>query len=514
MVLDARLLLAGQPVGRITPVDPIEAQLRAFQLQGAAQGIELQGMQLQGARQAQADERALRQVYSQALEPDPQTGAMRLNEDKLVAGYAQVAPGKALTLKASLAKSQREVSEAQLKQWEQQNAMIGQLTFGLLAAEDRGEDPQPLYLRALATLASHGVPVQHMSPRYDRTVVQQHLDQALTSKERLEQLKAQRDASKIDYGLGPDVNAAVYGQAGAQIAQQPGGRPTPEQVQAARQTIAGEKLQRAESLGALAAGRTAEMERAKIGAQKDMQGRAQLLDVRPRDFAQFIDWATGLPVDPTSSYDVVRQAMAGPQKQIVYLSDEQYKDWQGMRSALKELQGMRATLEKVYGPGGAFENLSAGQRPGAAVAGWFARAMQTDPDLTAAAERIKANVEFLQRQLKNQRGAGTEGDVARGLRSFPELERLPDSAAVAQEKFNALLESTTGIMRELVQNPELQIPGLEPVQWTRPAGQRPAGQPPSSGQRMTEEEAIARIMKAKKYTREQAQQFIKENTRN
>lgn len=118
----------------------------------------------------------------------------------------------------------------------------------------------------LESVRGLGFPMEHASKAYSPQAIQSIMQVALPLKEQIEQTNKEADRQlkrqelqakglKVDYGLGNDLDAAVYARYGEELG--PMGRPTTVMVEQARQDVETQRLTRARETGSEAATITA-----------------------------------------------------------------------------------------------------------------------------------------------------------------------------------------------------------------------------------------------------------------
>jgi hypothetical protein len=194
MPIDARIPLLGQ-APHIEQFDLAKPLLAAAQLQEIkAQG---QYRQLLADKYRQDNQRrvAFGEVLSRYDLDNPQESRQALRE------LSRIDPQASLEVRSNVLagqKEQRLAQSAELDYLEKQNRMIGQVAQSILDAEDRGDDPQPLYEEGVAYLGSKDIPVQGLSPTYSRQLVTMFRDRSLTAADRISQMNAQRQQAEFE----------------------------------------------------------------------------------------------------------------------------------------------------------------------------------------------------------------------------------------------------------------------------------------------------------------------------
>jgi hypothetical protein len=239
----------------------------------------------------------------------------------------------------------------------------------------------------------------------------------------------------------------------------------------------------------IAAQKAAETEKGQLQGKQEFKESQTLLDVDRQTSRQYFDTQTGQPLAQSSRYSDVQARMG--QGQVVFLDDQEAKDYRGIQKMVPLLQKIKGQLEKVYGPGGIFANLKPEERLSAALTGLPARLLQTNPDLVALERNLRGNVDLLRRNLQGQVGTQTDRDAQRGLEALPKPGGIPDSQEVAYGMYNSLLEVVNGMLGTYLGNDAYQESRLTPLQIRARASDRDLATLPVD--QLTPEEVQAEI---------------------
>jgi hypothetical protein len=212
----------------------------------------------------------------------------------------------------------------------------------------------------------------------------------------------------------------------------------------------------------VAAEKAQQMKIAELEAAQEFKEGQTLLDVNAQTSRQYFDVQTGKPLPQTTKVSQAKTLISGGA--VVFLDDEQAKQYRNVQRMVPLLGQIRTAVENVWGPGGIFENLSPAERAQAAVAGGFSRLTQSNPKLAQATRLIAGNVDNLRRSLQGQVGTQTEQDALRGLQVLPQPGGIPDSQEVAYGMYNTLLETTNAMLGDYLGNPAFQESRLRPLE--------------------------------------------------
>lgn len=257
MPIDPSIPLQLRPV-QLPAYDPGTQALTLAQLAGALQqrqAGELALQQAQEERQARqqlkdlyaktggfpSDSEQQRQFLGQVGAVDPKA-ALQIGESfrKGRLEESQIRKEQALTTKAQ-ADTATSMATMQTKFFDLQRQKLD-----LIHQTLSGATPETWAQQRDFLVTGLGVPPDQIPLQYDATTVAAAGQRALTQKERLDVLDKQaqrqlqertanRQAAQISYGLGNDLDAAVYQRYGAELGPQ--GRPTPAMIEQARQDV-------------------------------------------------------------------------------------------------------------------------------------------------------------------------------------------------------------------------------------------------------------------------------------
>ena len=287
--------------------------------------------------------------------------------------------------------------------------------------------------------------------------------------QRLGAEQARRRLAKPDFGYGDKMDAEL-----ASMGFRAGDTPGSEAVaQAQANVTAREEASRARV--ARQTGLLGAQQQVTAAAKKEESARRRerartLGQVQGEKARNFINRQTGETAPRTMRY---QEAEDSPD--IVQLSPQGRKQLDNIRSTVPVLSQIRKDIEMIYGPGGAFEGLGPGERFPAAVESFVKRVTQIDPKLTAAARRIKSNIDLLRRNFQGQVGTQTEQDALRGLAGMPQVGFVPDTQDVAYELLNTMTTAVNASMGTILDNPTFQDERLQELAIETPAPPGPSG---------------------------------------
>ena len=193
MGLDASIILQGQAPQFQNPLD---VAAKVMSMKQMMQQGQMADYQLEKARQADSDDKQMRDIFAKNVVQDPTTGETTVNRKGVLADLYKVSPGKAMDVQqtwlkqdAENSKTERENKKAQLELTLKQVDLAGQLAGAMT--------DQQSYDQMKAYAAQMGLPnVDKLPAQFDPAFVKRMQMMSLQAKDQLEQ-----QWKALNYGL-------------------------------------------------------------------------------------------------------------------------------------------------------------------------------------------------------------------------------------------------------------------------------------------------------------------------
>ena len=184
MALDSSMIMQGQAPQIQNPMD---IAAKAMNLRDMVRQGEMQDYQLQKARQADSDDRQMRDIFSRNVKQDPTTGETSLDRKGVLADLYKVAPTKAMDVQQTWqkqdlenSKADREAKKAQIELQLKQVGLAGQLAGAM--TDQQSYDQMKAYAQQL------GLPnVDKLPAQFDPAFVHRLQTMSMNAKDQLEQ---------------------------------------------------------------------------------------------------------------------------------------------------------------------------------------------------------------------------------------------------------------------------------------------------------------------------------------
>jgi hypothetical protein len=201
MAIDPNIAMSFQPVQIQSPL-AMAGQVATLRNAGLQQQLGQQALQegqirLNQTGQSWQDQQADRAAIQNNMQPDPQTGQVKLNRAGYLTELAQKAPSLSMQRAQEFAMQDftRSQQQAALTKTQLENAKAHTELIGSVVGTVKD---QPSYDQARQTLQQAGIDTSRFPAAYDPQLVQQFAAQAISAKDQAEQhlaaLKAQEDA--------------------------------------------------------------------------------------------------------------------------------------------------------------------------------------------------------------------------------------------------------------------------------------------------------------------------------